>query len=248
MAVRPRLAVARVHRQADAARRVGHRPRPDDDRVFQRVDRRAERGRDVDRRIVVMGVRGADDAGAAADGEHVAGRVLRAGEERRRRGCERGGRRGLLRRRERPPGRGEPGRGGVAPLGGVHDAGLEREPVGEKRRPGRGAPAGGAASPTRRSAGSPPPRRAARAASRFCCIRSSEKVTCCRPCTDPRAAAPRSRTSRRGCTRRRRAGGRCPRPRRRGSARRRRSRRPRSRGRRRRPRSRPRPTRATSTA
>ncbi len=81
MAVRPDLAVERPEGEADAAARVGGRPRAQHDGVREGVERRAHRRGDVDRRIVVVRVRGGDDPGAAADGEDVAGGVRRAPEE-----------------------------------------------------------------------------------------------------------------------------------------------------------------------
>ena len=80
MAVRPHLAVEGPERQADAAARVGRAPGAHDDRVRERVERRAHRRRDVDGGIVVVGVRGGDEAGAAADREDVARAVRRRAE------------------------------------------------------------------------------------------------------------------------------------------------------------------------
>ena len=68
-----------------------------DDRVRERVERGARGRGDVDGRIVVVGVRGEDLARAAADREDVAARVRRRAEELRRRGVERRRGRCLLR-------------------------------------------------------------------------------------------------------------------------------------------------------
>src|SRR5581483_9704674 len=127
--VRPALAVPRLEGEADAAARVGRRPGPQDDRVVDRVDRGAGRGGDVDRRVVVMGVRGGDDAGAAADRKHPAGVVRRAGEE-----VRHGGREG---RRGRSALGSAEGVAGVGERGlRLRDCGLEQQLVGEEGRAG----------------------------------------------------------------------------------------------------------------
>src|SRR5262249_38589280 len=101
VAVRPLAAVLRGEREADAAARVV-RPGALDDAVGQRVDRRALGRGDVGGRVVVVRVADADEAGAAADGEDVAGAVVRgAGEQRPRARVERGRLRGGARRVQR---------------------------------------------------------------------------------------------------------------------------------------------------
>ena len=72
-------------------RGLGDGPGFDDDRVGEGIERGAQGRGDVDGRVVVVGVRGEHQAGAAADREDVAARIGRRGEQLRRGRLERGG-------------------------------------------------------------------------------------------------------------------------------------------------------------
>ena len=80
VAVRPALAVRAAEGEADPAPCVDAVPGVDDRAVLERVIGRALGRGDVDRRVVVVGVRGRDGLRAAADREDVAALVLRRDE------------------------------------------------------------------------------------------------------------------------------------------------------------------------
>ena len=89
--IRPDLAVKGLDREPDATEGLGDGPGSHDDRVGEGVRAGGLGHGDVDGRVVVMGVRGEHQAGAAADREDVAGRIGRRGEHLRRARRERGG-------------------------------------------------------------------------------------------------------------------------------------------------------------
>ena len=226
VAVRPRLPVERLQRQADAAARVRLRPRAEDDRLGDRIDRRSRPVRRCRRpdsrdacgrprrrrgrrrpgrpsRSEKLAAPRTDEAPAANEAGAEACRAL---DERRLRGAERGCRAV------------DDGLRGHAPLPGEPGVLLVLEPVGEERGrvrallPARLDPGGCAHRRARRDEAvarlrrpRPGRRRGSPGAGRARTRRRSPART------GSRATAPRSRTSRRGCTRRRRA--RCPRSR-----------------------------------
>ena len=100
VAVRPALPVRGRHRQPDAAASARVHVRPLDRCVRERVDRCSLGSRDVGGGIVVVVVRDRDHGGAASDREDVGAVVGRRGQQRARRGCERGRERAVLREGE----------------------------------------------------------------------------------------------------------------------------------------------------